>query len=150
MTENRQEVGTLQAQIVAMAVIASTVIYAAVVLLMKTTGTMPEEGFVGLEPEILNMLSLALLAVGAASAVGSFFVRGALVARLTEASDSIPERLRIVLITMAISESASIYGLVLALLGGLSVYVLLLWGIGLSGKILLFPMRDWLEPTRME
>jgi len=143
--EPPQPAAPLQAQLVAAGVALTTVIYMIVVMLLRATDALPDGGYVGLEPEVANAMGIILLVLGTAGVAASLPVRRFLVRRLTPESDNINARMRILLITMAICESSAIYGLVLALMGGLNTTVWILWGLSVAGHILLFPSRSWLR-----
>lgn len=147
--ESPQEPTPLQVQIIAGAVAASTVIYMIVVMLMRVTGSMPEQGFGGVEPALATITGVAFLTAGVLGVCAAFLIRKICMAQLSSGKDTLAVRFRIVLVTMAICESAAILGLVHVLLCGNLTFAWILWGIALGGSILLFPTRVWLE-SRLE
>jgi hypothetical protein len=146
MSVDPQEVkNPLQVQIVAVAAASSNLVYIIVALMLRHTGSMPENGFVALNPEIAGILGPAFVLVGLGSLFFATFLRRFMTARLTSETDTLQERLRITVISGALLNSAGTTGLVLVLLAGFSNTAWLLWGISLCGDILIFPTRAWLE-----
>lgn len=133
------------AQIVASMVIATPIVYMGVVALLRSTGAMPENGYVGLDPNETSMASAIALAAGLIAIAASYVVRAVMAGRLTPENDTITDRMRITIMSLAICDAAAQFGIVLALLAGPQIAAWLLWILSLFGGLLLFPTRTWLE-----
>ncbi len=95
------------------------------------------------EPELQPILGSALLMAGVMSAVFSFVLRS-LIIKQNRHENVAGVRFRAALLGMAMAETSVIEGLVLSLLLGLSVFVFVLWVIGLAAMIPHFPTQRWL------
>lgn len=142
-TQPRQSVAAVQ--LCAVATSISPIVYAVVMLVMASQGALPFGPEALIEPGLVKPIGTILLVVGVGVALLSFWARAMLTHQLTEDTDSLQARMRITLICMAISNTPAIFGLVLALMAGLSVYVWTTWGISLAANVYHFPTRAWLE-----
>jgi hypothetical protein len=148
MYENSPKtVDPLLAQVVAFAILLSTLVYAVVGTLLVRLHV--------LDAPIMPAAASSLIAVGflfagVAGAMVSFLVRRLLVERWLSDGGTLEARLRIVIVSMAIAESSGVLGLVYVLLSSTLAVPFLLWGCSLVAAALHFPRRSWLtsEGTR--
>ena len=114
-----------------------------VVAALKLGGSLPEGGLAALPAETATPLSLALLAAGIGSSLLSIVLKKALLK--SQQDDSPGGRFKGVLVSMAVSESGAVMGLVLMLLTGNLLYGSLLCGLSFAVTCFHFPSRYWLE-----
>ena len=149
MSISSQQVNSpIQVQLVAIAAASSNIVYIIVALALRHTGSMAEDGLAPLDPKITGILGPVFVLVGLGALFLGIYLRSAMAARLTSETETLQERLRITLISGALSNSAGLFGLVLVLLAGFSNTAWLLWGVSFCGAILVFPTRAWLEANK--
>jgi len=147
MPQNTNQVTSpLQAQLIALAVISSTIIYV-IVCLLATNFILPEDanGFVELDPQILRLLAALLMVVAIATDFAAGAIRKILLNKPELYRTPFEQRVNVMLVGMAMVHTPSIYGLILCLLNGFSPVVWAFWAMGLAGGIWLFPSRAWLQ-----
>ena len=131
-------------QMVAVGVLAAPVIWLGVGVCMARLRPGGLDGPAGTPDDVERIVGPILLALGIVSAAASLPLRKVLESRLLQ-DDSVQNRLRVVLIAMALAESAAIMGLVHALMTGQLGVLLVLCGCSLAIGILHFPTRPWIE-----
>ena len=140
----QQRVTPRAAQIVAAAVMASNVVYVLVGVLVPLAAG--GEGLARLDTQTAQLVQTLLLAVGVMTSLASFVIRKAfLEPAILRQADTLPNRTRVVIISMAMAESAGILGLVCALMTGQLAIPAILWACSIATGILHFPTRAWLE-----
>lgn len=127
-----------QARIVAAAMLCSPLIFALV-----GTG-LALGGGLGIELEFPAAGLVALGVVGAGALALSFVFRRQALVRMPEDAP-LQQRMGIVIVGMALSETPAIMGLIVALLTGDLVTAGIFWGLGFAGMVHHFPGRGWLE-----
>lgn len=140
-----QEQTPATVQIIAAAIMASNVIYMLVLGLLRVTGSMPANGFVGIEGQDAVNLTTALGIAAFAVVAGSIPMRKRLEQIVLDRADTRQSKTRIIIVTMAVCDVAGIMGLWCGLLTGKLLWAGLLAGIGLIGCAHHFPTRAWLE-----
>ena len=130
-------------QIIAFAIAAAPPVYMLVMVVMKLSGALPENGFGGIPADVAPVASLALLGIGIVAPLTSFFLKPVLIAQQRQAS-SPPSRFHVVLVSMALSEYGAVLGLVLMLLTGNLLYGGLLCGLSFAITCFHLPGRYWL------
>ena len=143
MTQQSQGPGAAQYQIICGAVAVAPLVYMGVVAALKFGGTLPEEGLAGMPPESAMPLTIALLATGTLSSLASIVLKKILVK--SQPDDAPASRFKGVLVSMAVSESGAVMGLVLMLLTGNLLFGSLLCGLSFAVTCFHFPSRFWLE-----
>ena len=132
----------LQAQIVAVAIIASPLIYTVVCVLLQQFSMPPGEGFVFKSSEVSPLIGVACAGLGVFLVVAAFYMRSFL--ERQNANPSLEGRMRTMMICMAIAEQGGVLGIVYFLLSGRLPEALVTFAIAFVGSALLFPTRDWL------
>lgn len=130
-------------QLIAFAIAAAPPVYMLVIIVMKLSGALPENGLGGLSPDVAPLISLALLGIGVVAPLTSFFLKPVLVAQQQQASTP-SSRFHVVLVSMALSESGAVLGLVLMLMTGNLLYGSLLCGLSFAITCFHIPGRHWL------
>jgi hypothetical protein len=143
VAQQRSAPGSSSYQVICGAVAAAPLVYMGVAAGLKFGGVMPEEGLAALPPESAMIIPLVLLAAGTLSSVFSIVVRKLLMK--SQPTGQPAERFRIVLVSMAVSESGAVMGLVLMLLTGNLLYGGLLCGLSFAVTCFHFPSRHWLD-----
>jgi len=131
----------MQIQVIALAVAFSNVVYA-IVLVLLSKFSMPENGFLGEDAWPLDALAPLFLMLAVALVIVSFFVRRMMLPRVR---GDLAAKLRLTLIGMALADCAGVLGLLLCFTTGSLTWGLVLCAVGLAGAILHFPTRFWLE-----
>ena len=137
-------------QMIAAFILLAPLTYMGVAIALRLGEVIPEEGYAALPAETLRVLRPALLAAGGLSALASFPVRKAMAARLLGQEPTLANRLRVVIVAMALAESAGVVGLVLFLLTADFIAASILWGCSIGACCLHFPSRAWLESDSNE
>lgn len=130
-------------QLIAFAIAAAPPVYMLVTLVMKLSGALPENGFVEFPADIAPLISLALLGAGVVAPLTSFFLKPVLMAQQRQTSTP-PGRFHVALVSMALSESGAVLGLVLMLMTGNLLYGGLLCGLSFAVTCFHIPGRHWL------
>ena len=112
---------------------------------LKSAGVIPEVGIGDIAPEAVPTVSLALLIGGTVSSTASLGIKKVLLRASDVLDRDAAARFKVALISMAISESGAVMGLVLILLTGDLLYGGLLCGLSFAITCFHFPSRHWLE-----
>lgn len=143
MAESPQGGAAARYQLVCAAIAVAPLAYMAAITALQFSGGLPENGFGDLPEETAFMLSLALLGGGILSSLSSIALKKTILA--SQENDSPEGRFKGVLVSMAVSESGAVMGLVLMLLTGNLLYGSLLCGLSFAVTCFHFPSRYWLE-----
>lgn len=103
---------------------------------------------IDLPASTVSLIGIAAVFVGGLLALASFLIRRLLEARLPRDGGLLQDRLRIIIVALAVAESPAILGLVFALLSGTLAIPFVLWGCSFAACILHFPTRAWLGRLR--
>ena len=129
-------------QLIAAALVLSTLFYAIVGAVLRFTGEAPPIIAADANADLFNYLFLFL---GVTTAIVSFPLRNIMRRKLTPGAATPQQVLTLVIIPMAVAEAAGVFGLVLLLLTGQMLYACLLWGLALGAAILHFPSSGWIN-----
>jgi len=127
-----------QVQLVAAAVMAAPVFYGVIIAVLSGFGWEPV-----VDAETAAVMGPVLLVLGGASALSCFFVRGALMKRMPEPR-TLSDCFRVVIVSMAVAESAAVLGLVYFLLTGRVVLAVALLGLSFALCAFLFPTERYI------
>lgn len=132
----------LSAQIVALALAASPLIYLIVIFALKTA--LPPEDLAGMRvaTEYVKEMIAGFLCLGVIAALAALKLRSLLGA---QDNGSITAKMRAVVVSMAIAEVGGVLGLVLFILTGRLMEACILLVLSLASMLLLIPSRAWLE-----
>lgn len=120
-------------------------IYMLAALALRQFAVIPESGIGGFESQMVMPLSLTLTFAGISVSITSIFAKKALLRTLVSGPQDAGMRFKAALISMAISESGAVIGLVLILLTGDLLFGGLLCGLSFAVTCFHFPSRYWLE-----
>ncbi len=143
MGQGQGELDPRTAQLAAGAMAAAPLIYAAIGLGMRLSGMMDATGLAGIEEGMGRLLGVIFVILGALFVGISFVLRMSV-----SGGQGIMGRFRLVLICMALAETAGVLGLVHLFLTGSLTIPCALWGVALVGAAFHFPTRSWLEQDR--
>ena len=133
----------LQVQLVSLAITVTPLIYLFVCFLLQEFIMEGPGGFADVPESLHTILFIIGLSIGTTSIFASHFLRGLMLSQAKE--KSLELKMRVVLITLALSETSAIFGLVFFLLTGKLMGAAILMALGLAAAITLFPTRRWLE-----
>jgi hypothetical protein len=133
-------------QIVATAIMASTIMYTVIGATLVLLRVIPAGGLTPMPEENRRLAGAALCAAGLLAGAASIMVRKRLDTRGPSGSEGQIARFRNAIIAMAIAESPSVLGVVAALLTGDLAVPFVLWGAAIGGCVLHFPTRATLGP----
>lgn len=145
MTEHQPQSAAAGYQLICGAVAAMPLLYMIVAAGLKLGGIMEDDGLAAVDPEQAGTVSIALLAAGIVASVASIPMKKLLVRSQTAGMDAPAGRFKATLVSMSISESGAVMGLVLMLLTGNLLYGGLLCGLSFAVTCFHFPSRHWLE-----
>jgi ABC-type sulfate transport system permease subunit len=132
-------------QLVCGVIMMTPILYVVLATVLRSAGVIPDTGIADSDPEAVPVVSLALLMGGTVSSITSLGIK-TLLLRASDAHRQGPgARFKVALISMAISESGAVMGLVLILLTGDLLFGGLLCGLSFAVTCFHFPSRHWLE-----
>lgn len=132
-------------QVIAGVLLAANGLYAGVGMVLVRMHVVPAGGAGPIDPAVSTILIVMFVGGGLAAGLMSFVVRKLIVRRWGAGGGTLIERLRAVVIAMALAESGGPLGFAYAFLTGQLTLPCVLWGCSLAACILHFPTRAWLE-----
>ena len=135
----------LQLQLVAFALTVSPAIHLGVLILLRSTGALPTDGFLPMK-DAMGTFFLVVLGVGALySAWYTLRLRKGLEIVFLAKSNTFTNRMRVIIITLVACEMPSITGLLIGLLSGDLIIASVAIAVSVAACIYHFPTRAWIE-----
>lgn len=134
----------LPTRLVAIAMTATNVMYAGVLLVMRYSGILHEHGMSQIEEPLRSTLISVFIACGVLAAGASAASRSFIRSLILAADPSQSGRYRAVVIPMAIADLPGILGFLLGVMTGDVVWAIVLIGVSFVTCLYHYPSREWI------